>query len=139
MIDVIQVSTLIDITNSNVRPGQQTDALRQDQFRNWATLIQCIGLRSIIDFNRNPVLNKIDITGLGFGTEYNGIHNVWTFQFRTDRQDTFTEDGDPLSLLKQDLDKVPIITNLKETINIEVAKVFELTDSKVINTVLKVL
>ncbi len=136
--EVIEIKTLIDITNTGVRRINQGTQQELDQYRNWTTLLQCIGLRSVIEYDKNPVVEVLNIKDLGFGTDYKGDHNVWTFQFRPDRSDAFLENNDSTHLLKLDLDKIPIILNLTETINTQRA-VFDLNDKKSTNTVIKAL
>jgi hypothetical protein len=136
--EVIEIKTLIDVTNTGVRRINQGTQQELDQFRNWTTLMQCIGLRAIISYDRDPVSEIIDISKLGFGSTHKGKHRVWTFYFRPDRSDAFANGNDPIALLKHDLDKIPVILNLTETINTVVA-VFDSTDSKVANIVVKAL
>lgn len=136
--EVIEIKTLIDITNTGVRRINQGSQQELDQYRNWTTLLQCIGLRSVIEYDKNPTVETIDVKGQGFGADYKGTHRVWTFQFRPDRSDAFFENNDPTLLLKLDLDKVPVILNLTETINTQRA-VFDLNDKKLTNTVIKAL
>lgn len=131
---IIEIKTLIDITNTNVRRINQGTQIELNQFRNWVTLLQCIGLRAIIEYDRDPICEKVDVTGLGFGKKYKGTHNIWTFHFRPDQEAAFFNGyDDSLGLLKEDLDKVPIIVNLKETINIDKAA-FIVNDTMFANT-----
>jgi len=136
--EVIRIQTLIDITNSNIRRVNQGSQQQLDQFRNWTTLLQSIGLRAVIDYDRDPHVETVNIKNLGFGTEYSGNHRVWTFDFRPDRSSGFADKNDPVALLKIDLDKIPIILNLTETINSKQA-VFDLIDPRFKNTVVKAL
>ena len=136
--EVIEIKTLIDITNTNVRRINQGTQQELDQFRNWTTLMQCIGMRAIIAYDRDPTSEIIDIESLKFGSNFNGKHRVWTFHFRPDRTAAFADGDDPIALLKQDLDKIPVILNLTETINTVVA-IFDSTDKKVANIVIKAL
>ena len=49
--EIITIKTLVDITKPNVqRPGQGSP-LEQSQYKNWITLQQCIGLRSVIAYD----------------------------------------------------------------------------------------
>jgi hypothetical protein len=136
--DIIEIKTLIDITNTDVRRINQGTQTELDQFRNWTTLTQCIGMRAIMLYDKDPSSEVVDVKGMGFGSEYKGKHRVWTFQFRTDRQNAFLEKADRVGLLRIDLDKIPVIVKLTETINIQQA-VFELLDPKITNTVVKAL
>ena len=134
--EVIEIKTLIDITNTNVRRINQGTQQELDQFRNWTTLMQCIGLRAIISYNRPPSVETVKIDGLGFGSEYIGKHNVWTFSFSPDRSEAFADHDNSTILLVKDLDMVPMLLNLTETINTKQA-VFNLFDEKYTNTVVK--
>jgi hypothetical protein len=134
--EVIEIKTLIDITNTNVRRINQGTQQQLDQFRNWTTLLQCIGLRSNINYDRDPRVETLDVKGLGFGSEYRGRHQVWTFQFRPDRPDTFADESEAVALLERDLDKIPMILNLTETINTQRA-VLDTSDKSFANTVVK--
>jgi hypothetical protein len=136
--EVIEIKTLIDITNTDVRRINQGTQQQLDQFRNWTTLLQCIGLRAIISYDRDPRSEVVDVTGLGFGSEYKGKHQVWTFQFRPDTEGAFATDESSVALLKDDLDMIPVILNLTETINTARA-VFHTSDKKIANTVVKAL
>ncbi len=136
--EVIEIKTLIDITNTDVRRINQGTQQQLDQFRNWTTLLQCIGLRSIINYDKDPRVEEVDVEDLGFGTEYKGKHRVWTFQFRPDRPDAYAENLESVILLKKDLDKIPMIVNLTETINTQRA-VLDTCDQSFANTVVKAL
>lgn len=114
----IKIQTLIDITNSNVIrniPGKEKEL---NQYKNWTTLLQCVGLRCNITYDKDPTLEEIDIKSLGFGSKFKGKHKVWSFVFEPDRDHSYIEDNDPVALLRADFDKVPIFQNLDETINI---------------------
>lgn len=135
--DVIEIHTLIDITNTRVvRPNQGT-ALAYDQNRNFITLIQCVELRSVIIYNNAPTFKVMNIDGMGFGSEYIGEHKVWTFNFTPDRMGVYNIDRrGPGSALFDDIDGVPIIKNLSETINIERA-IFDCMSVAYKNTLIK--
>jgi hypothetical protein len=126
----IEIKTLIDITRTNVIRTNQGSSLELDQHRNFTTLIQCAEIRSIVVFNTDPTVEKIDIKGLGFGTAYKGKQFVWSFTFDPDRQDVYNDGlGNDLAFLINDLDQVPIIKNLTETVNIDKA-VFDCKDNQ---------
>lgn len=134
--ETIEIKTLVDITKPNVhRPGQGT-LLEQSQYKNWVTLQQCIGLRSIIAYDVSPTVETVDIKNLGFGSSYKGKHQVWTFIFYPDRSHAYEDDnGNSIGLLINDIQQVPIITNLTETINISEA-VFEIEDPQTKNIII---
>jgi hypothetical protein len=135
--ETIEIQTLIDVTNTGVTRANQGTGIEYDQYRNWTTLLQCIGLRCIIDYEHNSIVETIDIKNLGFGTGYKGKHRVWTFRFKPDRRDVFLDDiGNPIGLLDEDLNNVPVITKLTETININ-KSVFNTEDINFKNTLIK--
>jgi len=132
----IKITTLIDITKPKIVRAGYGSLLEQNQYKNWITLQQCIGLRSIIDYDNPPTVEKIDIKGCGFGTKYKGIQNVWTFTFYPDRALSYDDGlGNSIGLLLNDLHQVPIIEKLTETINIFKA-VFDLEDPQYKNIVI---
>lgn len=132
----IEIKTLIDITDTKVsRPNQGTE-LEHDQYRNFVTLKQCAEIRSIISYDFSPESQTIDIKDLGFGSKYKGKHVVWTFRFNTDRPNVYTNEQDELGCLYEDMQGVPVIKNLTETINIEKA-IFDLIDASSKNTLIK--
>ena len=131
-----EIKTLVDVTNTKVaRPNQGTE-LEHNQYRNFVTLNQCIEIRSIISYDFFPKMQTIDIKELGFGSKYKGKHSVWTFRFNTDRPDVYTNETGDLGCLYEDLQGVPIVKNLTETINIEKA-ILDLIDSSYRNTIIK--
>ena len=134
----IEIKTLIDVTNTNKSRPNQSTGLEYDQYRNYTTLMQTIGLRCIIAYDSNPTCELVDIKGMGFGSEYKGKHNVWTFRFRPDRQSAFEDAGNPVGLLINDMHEIPVIKKLSETINIDKA-VFFTYDSQFKNTLIKAL
>ena len=132
----IEIKTLIDITNTRVsRPNQGTQ-LEMDQNRNFTTLKQCTELRSIISYDFSPELQVIDVKDLGFGSKYKGKHAVWTFRFSPDRSGAYANDDNDIGCLLEDIQGVPFIEKLTETINIE-KTIFELIDASSKNTVIK--
>ena len=132
----IEIKTLIDITNTNVSRPNQGTKLEMDQHRNFTTLKQCAELRSIITYDFSPELQVIDVKDLGFGSKYKGKHAVWTFRFNPERTNVYVNDRDEIGGLLDDVQGVPVVEKLTETINIEKA-IFELIDSSSKNTVIK--
>lgn len=135
--EVIEIQTLIDITNTGViRPNQGTQ-LAHDQYRNFVTLRQCIELRSIVSFDSKPEVRTMNIKGMGFGSEFKGEQKVWTFKFASDQADVYKdENGDPVGNLINDMDSVPVIKNLTETVNIDRA-IFNCKNISFKNTIIK--
>jgi hypothetical protein len=137
--ELIQIKTLVDITNTRVtRPNQGTQ-LALDQNKNFITLMQCIEIRSIVTYDMPPTVETVDVKGMGFGSEYKGKHKVWTFTIRTDRDGVYIDpEGNPVGKLVSDLNNVPVIKSLTETINIDRA-IFECADALSKNTIITAL
>lgn len=124
---VIEIQTLVDITDSKViRPNQGT-VLEQGQYKNFVTLKQCLELRANIQYETSPTLETKDIKDLGFGSKYKGKHAIWTFRFTPERSGAYESNGDWIGTLFSDLDQIPVIKKLNETINIDKA-VFDIND-----------
>jgi hypothetical protein len=136
--ETIEIKTLIDVTDSGVRRLSQGTQQQVDQFKNWTTLKQCIELRSVVDYDYPPSVEKVDVKGLGFGRAYKGTHAVWTWRLRPDRNQVYADATGPVGGLISDVDQIPIIQNLTETINID-KPVFNLTDPEFKNTTVKLL
>lgn len=135
--EVIEIKTLIDITNTRVTRLSQGSQLQIDQNKNFITLSQCIELRSVVHYESSPVSEKVDIKLLNFGSAYKGKHRVWTFRFRPDREEVYTDiENNKIGLLMEDLHQVPVIKNLSETINI-IKAIFDLKDIQYKNTTIK--
>jgi hypothetical protein len=135
--ETIEIQTLVDITNTRVNRPNQGSQLAYDQNRNFITLMQCVELRSIVSFDNPPIVEEIDIKGLGFGSNYKGKHRVWTFFIIPDRTGVYIGvDGDPVSGLVDDINSVPFIKNLLESINIDRA-IFDCKNPSTKNTIIK--
>ena len=137
--DIIEIKTLIDITNTKVNRPNQGTQLEVDQQRNFVTLNQCVELRSVVFYNNKPSCETVDVKDLGFGSVYKGKHKIWTFIFNPDREGVYRDDsGNEIGFLLEDVHGVPVIKNLTETVNIDKA-IFDLKDSKFKNTIITAL
>jgi len=132
----IEIKTLIDITDTKISRSTQGSQLEHDQYKNFTTLKQCVELRSIISYDHIPSVETIDIKDLEFGSKYKGKHNVWTWKFYPDRAGVYSDENNEIGSLIEDIDGVPIIKKLTETINIDKA-IFELKSSSAKNTIIK--
>lgn len=110
-----EIVTLIDITNSRLQRGV-TDPLKQGQQSNFNTLCQTVGLRSNFNFARDPK----QISG-SLPYDIDGKATYWTWQFDTERGETYLVDNDPVGFLKQDLHGVPIANMLNNSVDIDPA------------------
>lgn len=120
--EIVEIKTLIDITKTGAQRPNQGSQTEIDQNRNFTTLMQCIEIRSIVTYDQKPRVEKVDLKGLDFGSNFKGKHQVWTFTVRTDRGGVYLDDqGNPVGQLIEDLHNVPVIKNLTETINIDKA------------------
>jgi hypothetical protein len=137
--EIIEIQTLIDITNTRViRPNQGTQ-LEIDQNRNFITMVQCAEMRSVVSYDSKPSVQEVDLKGLEFGTAYKGKHKIWTFRFVPDRVGVYVDDfGHDIGLLISDINGVPVVKNLTESVNID-KSIFELVDDKYRNTIIKAL
>ncbi len=134
--EIIEVKTLVDITNTDVRRLSQGTQQEVDQYKNWTTLKQCVELRSVVEYDFPPSADTLDIKNLGFGKKYKGVHKVWTWRFRPDRELVYSDETGSLGGLESDIDQVPIIQNLTESINID-KPVFDLSSPDFKNTTIR--
>lgn len=114
--------TLIDITETNVSRGSGND-LKRDQQRNFQSLVQVLSLRTQPLNISMPIRlingdDYISLTGdtYKFGSMYEGSHKVWSLDFNIEFDNLFEDNkGNPVGLLLEDLNEVPIINGLEET------------------------
>jgi hypothetical protein len=132
----IEIQTLVDITDTRVARPNQGTPLQHDQYRNFTTLRQCVEIRSIISYGASPTVETVDVKDLGFGSQYKGKHKVWTFRFYPDRSGAYFENNNEVGALLDDVNGVPVIQKLTETINMDTA-MFELKNAATKNTIIK--
>ena len=118
-----KIDTLIDITETNVR-RQDNDKFAYKQQANFQTLLQTIGLRCNINYDKSPTFGELNIAKLLFSDKYIGKQKMWTFCFEVEYQEALNID-----MLNKDFDLIPIITGLEETINLNKA-LFRTTDKE---------
>lgn len=121
-----KLQTLVDITETNARRGDDPTEYKQQQ--NWMTLIQTLGLRC------NPIVThteceSVPVGKLGFGSSFKGKQQVWTVYF-----DFEHEDENDLEFLKNDFDLVPIAGNLQETAKLD-SEIFQTSSAEYRNII----
>jgi len=124
-----EIVTLVDITRTNATRSEK-DLLKIKQQANFNSLIQSIGLRSNLDWTSDPKLHT------GTLPTDDGKANHWIWKFNVERESVFDKDGDPVGLLKDDLNGVPVVSGLTETIDLD-PSVFK-TKGDNINTWIKI-
>jgi len=82
-----------------------------EQQSNFSILLLTLGLRSNVSWKAEPVK---DTGRLPFGS---GKAAYWSWTFDTEQSDLFLKDSDPVGLLLDDLNGVPVITGLEDTAN----------------------
>ena len=110
-----RIITLVDITRTNA-VKTEPDQLKILQQNNFNTLRQAIELRSNVNWTRDPTRSE---GRLPQGLQGKAAH--WCWEFEVEREDLFLKDNDPVALLKDDLNSVPVITGLLETVEIKPA------------------
>jgi len=122
-----ELSTLVDITATNARRGDDPFLIRQHQ--NYLTVIQTIGMRANPIIKSKPLVEEKSISNLGFGSVYAGRHKVWTldFEFESDWNHS-------IEFLLNDFESVPFIIELTETAKFQVPA-FTTVDKKYSNVI----
>jgi hypothetical protein len=121
-----KITTLVDVTETNVRRGD--DKLAVNQMANFMTVYQVIGLRT----NPTDILvtsHSDKISGLGFGSKFKGEQNYWTYEFVVEADESIS-----INMMKEDFDLVPFIGGLTETAKLN-NDVFRTTDDKDCNII----
>ena len=112
-----KLSTLVDITNTGSRRGDDPIAYRQNQ--NYLTVIQTLGLRTNVEFISLKV-TQLDTTN--FGSKYKGKKKVWEFVFEIEREGYHS-----LEDMESDFDLVPFVAGLDEDVKFD-KSLFHTTD-----------
>ncbi len=113
-----KILSLVDITKTGLHKNNSKDEKAISQNANYLTFENCLQFRSNIEPIDNPKLKKVNLANTNFGENYTGEHNVWSMEF------TMEDRADPLPVseiighLKEDIDLVPIINALDETISL---------------------
>ena len=100
--------TLVDITETRARRGDDPKAARQQQ--NFLTVLQTIGLRVNPTYNKSPQITEDTPAKLGLGKNYKNKQRVWQFDFEIEYEAALD-----LDILNSDFDLIPIIDGLDET------------------------
>ena len=127
--------SLIDITETRQHKSTSNDPIAIKQQANFMSFIQTITLRQNFYYDTAPTVVEMSATKLkelGFGSEYKGKHKVWCLEFTADEH--FAEPG--TDVIEGDLDLVPMIAGLNETIKIN-NNVFRTADSTSKNIVIQ--
>jgi len=126
-----EIKTLLDITQTGQTKFKSQDRLLINQQANWNTFFQVLSMRVNPIPKGWPAVEKCNVSKLGFGTEYKGQHNVWTFNLEIERDFALDED-----MLTIDFDLVPVINDLSETI-LNNSEAFRTKDRQAQNIVFK--
>jgi hypothetical protein len=104
--------TLVDITETGARRGDDPKAARQQQ--NFLTVLQTIGLRVNPTYAKSPhVLTDLPAK-LGLGKHYKGKHSIWQFDFEIEYEGALDID-----MLNSDFNLIPVIDDLDETVKFD--------------------
>ena len=110
-----KIVTLVDITRS--QPSRdEDDPILIGQQANFNSLLQGIGMRSNVEWNRDPK----KYTG-SLPDDIAGKATHWIWEFDCEREDVFLKDNDPAGLLKDDLHGVPVVALLENSADISPA------------------
>lgn len=106
--------TLIDITKTDVTQYTPERAKMRNKHRNWETVVQILSLRTQILSIKQFSTVRADLAHFEFGSEYQGQHRVWSFEFSVEFENLYAE----YQILETDFAQTPIILELDETIKL---------------------
>ncbi len=110
-----KIVTLVDITRSTP-PRDASDPILLGQRSNFNSLLQAIGLRSNVEWARDPKKH----TG-SLPDRIGGKATHWIWEIDCERDEVFLKDGDPCGLLKDDIHGVPVVALLENSADIDPA------------------
>jgi hypothetical protein len=107
-----KIISFVDITRS-LPSRLETNRIKLGQQANFNSLLQAIGLRSNMEWDKDPE----ECSGrLPYRLE--GAATDWLWEFRVERDFVFQKDNDPVYLLLADLQGVPIVKELNNSVDI---------------------
>jgi len=127
--NTFELTTLVDITKTNARRGEDKIAYGQQQ--NYMSVVQTLGLRTNVEIS-DPVFKKQKATG--FGSEYATKNlNVWRCIITVEQDESHS-----IEMMQQDFNLIPVIKDLNENVNLKEA-IFWTSDPKKCNILFKIL
>lgn len=111
--ETYKVISLVDITRSGATRSEPNQT-KLGQQSNFNSLVQAIGIRANIDWNRDP--RKYDGR---FPDPIDGAGTYWLWEFDTEQNNIFLKNQDPVGLLLDDLNNVPIVVDLENTVELD--------------------
>ena len=105
--------TLVDVTHTKQyrsEPGKEILRLKEQNFN---TLIHTLGIRSNIWYANGPDVLHMGGRQAGFDTDE--IVRVWRFDWSTERDYLYEDNGNPVAFLIKDFHLVPYIAGLDES------------------------
>jgi len=114
------VFTLFDITCTGVTRVTSSNQFQRNQQRNWETLLQLIGLRTQITIVKYPtILDNQKLSNYKFGSDFKKSARIWSMTFSIENAGIFSDGHDPIAHLKHDVDLIPMVANLNETVKFD--------------------
>lgn len=130
------IYTLVDITQTKQYRKELGKEKQKSQQQNFDMVIQTIGMRTNPSFISGPTVINDQLNKHKFGTVFSGTHNIWVFHFFTEHKDTLMDNNNnPCGLLLQDLNFVPFISSLDETVIFN-KDIFSTQDPLTCNTII---
>jgi len=130
------VITLIDITETKQYRKEPGRELEIQQQQNFLTLMQTIGMRVNPSYPRSPVIDLNFKQQHVFGSKISMPQKVWKFDFYFVYYGGLTDsNGKPGGLLIDDLHLIPVISELTESITLDLA-VFDTKSTEYKNTII---
>jgi hypothetical protein len=99
-----KIITQVDITRTEPNRDNSDTVLRAQQ-SNFNSLIQGIELRANVFWDQDPIMVE-------------GETNTWHWLFTVEREEVFNDGDNPVGLLLEDLNNIPIINHLPNTPNL---------------------
>ena len=106
-----KIVSLVDITRS-LPSRLETDRIKLGQQANFNSLLQAIGLRSNMEWDKDPEQHS------GRLPDSHGAAVHWVWEFWVERDYVFQKANEPAGLLLDDLEGVPVVNLLNNTADI---------------------
>ena len=124
-----RITTLVDITRTGIT-RMEAGSFKYSQHSNFNSLVQAINLRGMISNDIGPKIEEGRLP-----EPWTGKAKHWIYEFEVERNEVYATLDHPYGLLIDDLDGVPIIDKLNNTVDFDIP-VFR-TKGKDFNTIIQ--
>jgi hypothetical protein len=113
---------LFDITATGVLQYRQIqqNLFQRNQHRNWQVIQQLVSLRTQPIYITEPHCQTVQVESYNFGSLFKEQQRVWACSFGIEPAELYQENSNPIHWLENDFDRIPMLTDLTESVKFAV-------------------